>query len=263
MFGNDVSQIEQWHGTLYAKLDGTDIAAWRHWLDYPFDLREGHGAAQFWVDFADNKIEAFTTDIALNKVVTRLPYNGVESSFKHIAGRIKWLRHQDGQEIQGEGIKIVTSDDLNMRSGKFSLSERKINQQKAVAGDVLLDEIQLETLGKLSPYFALPSNVEQALKETQPQGKLSHLHLTWRIKGEKLPEYSLRGEFNGLSAQPYTKYSLPGFTNLMGKIDIDQNKGKLSLDSKLATLNFEPLLRWTIPVENSQGKLTGELKIKV
>jgi uncharacterized protein (TIGR02099 family) len=262
VFGNDVSQTEQWHGTLYAKLEGTDIAAWRHWLDYPFDLREGQGAAQFWVDFADNKIEAFTTDVALNKVVTRLPYNDVENSFKQIAGRIKWLRHQDGQEIQGEGIKIVTSDDLNMRSGKFSLSERKINQEKTVAGDVLLDEIQLETLGKLSPYFSLPSNVEQALKETQPQGKLSHLHLTWRSKGEKLPEYSLRGEFNGLSAQPYTKYSLPGFTNLMGKIDIDQNKGKLSLDSKLATLNFEPLLRWTIPVEKLSGQIDWRIKDK-
>lgn len=262
VFGNDVSEIEQWHGTLYAKLEGTDIAAWRNWLDYPFDLREGKGAAQFWVDFADNKIEAFTTDVALNKVVTRLPYNGVENSFKHIAGRIKWLRQKDGQEIQGEGIKIVTSDDLNMRSGKFSLREHTIMQEKTVKGDVLLDEIQLETLGKLSPYFTLPNNVEQAIKETEPLGKLSNLHLTWLSKGESLPKYALRADFDGLSVHPYKKYSLPGFTNLTGKIDIDQNKGKLKLNSKLSTLDFAPVLRWAIPVEKLSGQIDWTIKDK-
>ena len=71
VFGHDVSQIEQWYGNLYAKVEGTDIAAWRNWLDYPLDLREGEGAAQLWVDFSDNQIDNFTTDLAFNKVVTK------------------------------------------------------------------------------------------------------------------------------------------------------------------------------------------------
>lgn len=259
VFGNDVSQITQWHGTVYAKVEGTDISAWRNWIDYPFDLREGHGAAQFWVDFADNQIESFTSDVALDKVVTRLPYNGVENSFNRIAGRLKWVHHKDGQEIQGESIKIVTSDDLNMHSGKFSVRERGNNQNKIIEGDVLLDEIQLETLGKLTPYFTLPNNVAQALKETEPLGKLSNLRLTWLSKGESLPEYALSADFHGLSLHPYAPYSLPGFTNLTGKIDINQNRGKLELNSKSATLNFAPVLRWPLPAE----KLTGEIDWKI
>ena len=258
VFGKDVSKIEQWYGTVYAKIEGTDIAAWRNWIDYPFDLREGHGAAKFWVDFADNQIESFTTDLSLDKVVTRLPYNGVENSFNRIAGRLKWVHHKDGQEIQGEGIKLVTSDDLNMRSGKFSIRERSSNKEKIIQGDVLLDEIQLETLDKLTPYFTLPNSAEQALKETQPLGKLNNLHLSWLSKGESLPEYALRANFNGLSVHPYAKYSLPGFTNLTGKINVNQSQGKLTLDSKSAILNFTPLLRWAIPAD----KLTGEINWK-
>jgi uncharacterized protein (TIGR02099 family) len=259
VFGKDVSQITQWDGIVYAKIEGTDIAAWRNWLDYPIDLHEGHGAAQFWVDFADNHIEGFTTDVALDKVVTRLPYNGLENSFNRIAGRLKWIHHKDGQEIKGEGIKIVTSDDLNMRSGKFSVRERTNHEVKTVEGDVLLDEIQLETLDKLTPYFKLPSNVDQALKETGPLGKLSKLRLTWLSKGESLPEYALHADFNGLTVHPYTKYALPGFSNLTGKIEVNQNQGRLILDSKLATLHFTPVLRWAIPVE----KLTGQIDWKV
>ena len=262
VFGKDVSQIQQWHGTVYAKVEGTDIAAWRSWLDYPFDLREGHGAAQFWVDFADNQIESFTTDIALDKVVTRLPYNGVENSFNHIAGRLKWLRQKDGQEIQGESIKIVTSDDLNMRSGKFSVRERSIKQEKTIEGDVALDEIQLETLGKLTPYFTMPTDVQQAINETQPTGKLSKLKLTWKSKGDTLPEYALNADFAGLSLLPYAKLSLPGFTNLTGNLDLSQDQGKLRLDSSSATLNFAPVLRWPLPAEKLTGNISWQHKNK-
>lgn len=255
VFGKDVSQIEQWHGTLYAKVESTDIAAWRNWLDYPFDLREGHGAAQFWVGFADNQIEHFTTDVDLNNVVTRLPYNGVENSFKRIAGRLKWLRQKGGQEIQGEGIKIVTADDLNMRSGKFSVRAHKVNELTKLEGDISLDEIQLETLDKLTPYFTLPTKVELAIKQTGPVGKLSKLHLTWKSLGDALPEYALSADFLGLSLQPYPQFSLPGFTNLSGSIKLDQHQGKLTLDSTSATLNFTPVLRWPLPAD----KLTGNI----
>ena len=259
VFGHDVSQIEQWYGNLYAKVEGTDIAAWRNWLDYPFDLREGQGAAQLWVDFSDNQIDSFTTHLAFNKVVTRLPYNGVENSFNRIAGQLKWIRHADGQEIQAEGIQIVTSDDLNMRSGKFSIRERTIKQGKVVQGDVLLDEIQLETLNKLTPYFTLPDTASKAIEETAPQGKLNNLQLTWQTKGEALQKYALSADFLHLSLLPFAKYSLPGFTNLSGRVDIDQNKGRLTLDSSAATLNFLPVLRWPLAAD----KLTGEVDWKI
>lgn len=262
VFGKDIGQLEQWRGTVYAKIEGTDMAAWRSWLDYPIDLREGHGAAQFWVDFANNQIEGLTTDIALEKVVTRLPYNGIENSFNRIAGRIKWLRQKDGQEVQGEGIKIVTSDDLDMRSGKFSIRERTVEQKKSLEGDVLLDEIQLETLHKLTPYFTLPASVTEALNQTEPLGKLSNLHLTWKSKNEALPQYSLAADFAGLSLKSYPKLSLPGFTNLTGKVDLDQHQGKLLLYSQAATLNFDQVFRWPLPADKLMGQINWHLSDK-
>ena len=258
VFGKDVSQIESWHGSVYAKAEGTDIAAWRNWLDYPLDLREGHGAAQFWVDFADSQVKSFTTDVALDNVVTRLPYSDVENSFNRIAGRLKWMRQKDGQKIQGEGIKVVTSDNLNMRSGKFSIRQRNVNQQEWLEGNILLDEIQLETLDKLSPYFTLPSQIEATLKQTKPVGRLSNLELTWKSKGNTLPQYAVHADFSGLGMSPYKTLSIPGFRNLTGKLDADQDLGKLTLNTQAATINFEDVLRWPIPAD----ELTGQIKWK-
>lgn len=262
VFGHDVAHIERWHGTLYAKVEGTDIAAWRNWMDYPFELREGKGNAQLWLAFANNEIESFSTKLALDKVVTQLPFKGLENTFNHIAGFLTWIRHADGQEIKGEGIKIITADDLNMRSGKFSIRERRIKQEKTVQGDVLLDEIQLETLNKLTPYFTLPSNITQALNETAPLGKLSNLHLSWLSKGESLKKYALSADFSGLSLLLYAKYSLPGFVNLSGKVSLDQHQGKLILDTTSATLNFSPVLRWPLPADKLAGQINWQFKDK-
>ena len=264
VLGKDVSQIDQWYGTVYAKIEGTDLAAWRNWLNYPFDLREGHGAAQFWVDFSDSKIEAFTSDLQLNDVATRLPYHGVnageESRFNEIAGRIKWKQLSGGQEIQGENLKLVTADNLNMKSGKFSIRDRLIKNEKVVQGNVHLDEIQLATLNKITAYFDLPSNIEQALNETEPKGQLRKLNLTWLSKGNTLPEYALTADFTGFGLNPYSKLSMPGFSNLSGKVKVDQNQGKLELQTKSATLTFPGILRWPIPADSLVGEVKWQTK---
>ena len=261
-FGRDISKIEQWHGTVYSKIEGTDIAAWRSWVDYPFDLLEGHGAAELWVDFSYNKLDKVTANVSLEKVLTRLPYSGAENIFNRIAGKIIWARKSDGQEIQGEDIKIATSNDLNIRSGKFSVRQRNVKQEVWLDGDVLLDEVQLETLDELSGYFTIPNIIKQALKETEPIGKLSNLHLAWESQGEKLPKYLLSANFDQLTLHPYPKISLPGFTNLSGKLDFNQQQGKLTLDSKTASLYFDQVFRWPLPANTLTGQINWQVKGK-
>src|SRR5690606_28259880 len=68
LYGSDVGNLKDWRGTVYGRMDGTDISAWRKWVDYPFDLSEGYGAARFWFDFADGQAKRLTSDVILQKV---------------------------------------------------------------------------------------------------------------------------------------------------------------------------------------------------
>ena len=264
ILGKDISQLGQWHGTVYTKIEGTDLAAWRSWLDYPVDVREGKGAAQFWIDFANEKIESFTGDLLLDNVATRLPYHGVnageETHFNKISGRVQWKRRSDGQEIGGENLQLLTDNNLNIKSGKFSIIDRLIGHEKVVDGDVHLNEVQLETINKITAYFDLPSHIEQALNETEPSGKLTNLKLTWQSKGDKLPEYALTADFSELGLKPYSQLSTPGFTNLSGKLKIDQDQGKLDLNTKSATLSFPGILRWPVPADSLVGEVKWQSK---
>lgn len=260
IYGRDVSHIHNWRGTLYGRMEGTDIAAWRKWVSYPFDLREGFGAAQFWVDFADGKLQHITSDVLFSNVKTRLSKSGPEAMLHNLSGRLKWTQHADGQEIRVEHIKMATANGLNIQNGNAGIRERLIAGKDWTEGDVQLDEIRLEALHTFVAYLPLPAGTLQRLANIAPVGTLHQLEMRWQSDPKAantgaLPgEYTLRSRFKGLGMQAYQL--VPGFSNLSGSIDADQTSGTLTLDSQRALLDFKQTMRWPIPAD----KLTGQVK---
>jgi uncharacterized protein (TIGR02099 family) len=254
IYGSDVAQPSQWHGTVYGRLEGTEIAAWRNWVSYPFELTEGFGAAQFWLDFSNGKPDHVISDVVLNNVKTRISKNSAEANLKSLSGRLIWTRHDDGQELRAEKVKIVTADGLNMQNGKLGIRERLVSGKEQIEGNVELDEIKLESANTFASYLPLPQKSLQQIADIAPAGKLEKLKMSW--KGDrKLPsEYTFHSKFSGLGMRAYEK--LPGFSNLDGSIDADETDGTLIIDSKNVSLDFAPVLRWPIPAD----KLTAQVK---
>lgn len=254
LYGTDVGKLNEWHGTLYGRLEGTDIAAWRTWLTYPFDLQEGWGAARFWLDFDNGKPENITADVILSKVKTRISRKSPETTLKKFSGRLAWRQIKDGQEIDAERIKVVAEGGLNMQNGKISLQEKQVSGKSLSEGRVVLDEILLTTLSHYANYFPLQPQTLQALAEIQPVGKLQKVDLRWKGSKDTLQEYTLRSQFSGLGIQAYQDF--PGFSNLGGSIDADEKNGSLTINTEKATLDFKKILRWPIPAD----KLSGQVK---
>jgi uncharacterized protein (TIGR02099 family) len=259
IYGRDVSQINNWHGTVYGRMEGTDIAAWRKWVSYPFDLREGFGAAQFWLDFANGKLEHITSDVMFSNVKTRFSRNSPEATLNSLAARLKWTQYPDGQEVRAEHVKLAMAGGLNMRNGNMGIRKRLIAGKEWTEGDVQLDEIRLETLNTFAPYLPLAADTLQRLADLAPVGALQKLNLRWKSDPKTntgaLPgEYSLHGRFKGLGIQAYQQ--IPGFSNISGSMDADQTSGTLTLDSQQALLDFKQTMRWPIPAD----KLAGQVK---
>ena len=254
VYGRDVAKLNDWHGTIFARLEGTDIAAWRNWISYPFDLREGFGAAQFWMDFERSKPTKITSDVLLSNVKTRLAKNSPPATLSNLSGRLEWLQHSDGQEIRASRIKMSSPDGLNMQNGKINLRERLISGKQVTEGEIHLDEIRLETVNTFASYLPIPAKTLSQITDVAPVGKLKSLDVAWKSAPDKLQEYSVRSQFIGLGVNAYEQF--PGFTNLNGTIDADEDSGTLTLNSQQAFLNFEKVMRWPIPAD----KLTGQVK---
>jgi len=260
VYGKDVSQLDQWRGTLYGRAEGTDIAAWRNWVSYPFDLREGFGAAQFWADFSKGKFQRVTSDLVFRNVHTRLSEKSPDVRLSKLAGRLKWSRHADGDEFRAQQVKLAMADGLNMQDGNFGWREHKTANGKSIEGDVQLDEIRLETLQSLAAYLPLPAETMQKVSDISPAGELRKLSLHWKgatadAEGKyKLPEsYSIRTQFAGLAMHAYDKF--PGFTNLSGGLDANEDKGVLTLNSRQATVDFSKVFRTPIPADALTGQV--------
>lgn len=253
LYGKDITKPSQWRGTLYGRLEGTDIAAWRNWISYPFKLRDGYGAAQFWLVFDDGKPKSITSDVVLSNVKTQLSSNSPEASLDQLSGRLKWRQYDDGQEISGERITLRTSDGLNMQKGKIRIRERDNAGKQTTEGEIALDELRLESITNFAANLPLPQALLSRLNELAPVGMLHSLELRWK-GGQGFPDkYTIRSQFSGLGMQPYEV--IPGFSNLSGSIDANEKIGTATISSRQAQLNFDKIMRWPIPVDTLTGQV--------
>lgn len=253
LLGKDVSRPEKWSGTVYAKLEGTDIAAWRTWLDYPFDLREGIGASQFWLKFADGKASSITADVLLQNVRTRFNHRGNEAVLRDFSGRLTWQRQNNGQILDAERLHLATAEGLDMRNGKVQIKTRLINGKEQVEGNVHLDEAILEQLTAFAGYLPVSPALLQALTEISPKGRLQQLSLGWSGDATSPEKYSLRSNFDAMGINAYR--GVPGFSNVNGSIDATQAGGTLNLEAKNATLDLKNILRLPTPADNLSGQI--------
>ncbi|MCB5184591.1 TIGR02099 family protein [Methylobacillus gramineus] len=254
LYGKDISQPDQWHGTLYAHAEGTNIAAWRQWLPQLMDIRQGYGASRLWLEFADGTPEKLTTDVLLSNVVSRMIKNQPDVALDKLSGRLTWIKHKDGQEVRAENLKIATPSGLDMQSGKVVIRERKQGKQESIEGQIALDEIQLESAHALAAYFPIPEKPMQALAAIQPVGILRKLNLAWNSHGGFPETYKLHTQFSELGMQAYGH--IPGFSKLNGTIDASEAGGTVALNAINAEVDVKGILRWPLPAD----KLSGQIK---
>jgi len=264
--GEDVSHPEQWKGTIYARLEGTDLAAWSAWVSYPFDIRQGHGAAQLWLEFSRQQADAVTADLQLDNVVAHLGQNLPLASLRNFAGHLAWKRLQDGQEIQAQQLSLLTANGINIQNGKVNLSTRQVQGKPVNTGDVSLDSADLEQLTTLASSFPLQPDLLEKLRGLSPKGKLQQLHLSWSSNDSKLTQYGLSSHFSQLGINPYA--DLPGFAGLAGSVDASQDGGTLALDASNARVDIVGKLNQTIPADQLSSRVSwklnkGQLDVKV
>lgn len=251
VWGKNVDNIQEWHGTLYARMEGTDIAAWSNWIDYPVDLVEGLGATQFWLDFADGHTGNITADLLFANVRTRLGDNMPVATLQTLSGRMAWRRLDDGHELRGDNIKLSAANGFNMKQGRLRLESRMRNGKEVMEGEVSLDEVGLEQFAAFAANLPLGKELQDQLTGFAPKGRLENTKFTWQGDRSAIRQYSLRSHFAGLGISPMR--GIPGFSGLSGDLTATESGGNLTIAAKNAQLNLKDALRWPIPADKLDG----------
>ncbi len=266
-FARRISDVSQWKGKLYADLQNTDLAVWKTYVDYPFDVRQGKGAVRAWLDFDRAKIANFTADLLLSDVAARLRDDLQPLNLVQLSGRVSVREEFDAASANGmpsfgmQGHSIALTDfSLQTHDGMVlpatTVSETYLpaarGQPEKTAINVKL--LDLAALANFAERLPLPPEQLQMLNDFAPRGQIKDFSAQWQGRYPDIASYNVKGEFINLSllaqaprpAKPRTSKApaqaavpaIPGFENLTGAVHANDKGGSFSLASSQVKLNL-------------------------
>lgn len=262
VYGNDVSQLAQWRGSVETKLKNADIAAFKPWVDYAtfthaVDVQSGVGSADTTIEFAKNIVQSVVSKVALNNVQLQLQANAEPLLFNKLTGEIDWKNTSTNQALNVNHLTLNTSNGLHLEDASGGYSKTSQGDEKI---QLKLSSLDLTLIKPYLVQVPLPSSAAQSITNLSPTGKLEDLSLHWQSHGVAATQYKFSTKFNNLSLLAYEK--IPGLSNFTGEIQANQQAGKITLNTQHAALNMKDVLRWPIPVDKLEGDISWSINDK-
>ncbi|MES2580160.1 MAG: YhdP family protein [Pseudomonadota bacterium] len=256
--GNDVAELNTWYGDVVAELTQTELAAFKPWLDYPVNIQSGLGNANITLAFANAQIQNVKTNVGISNLAVVTKNETTPLIATKFSGDLLWSKLKNTQTFNAKNIQLNTNTGLSIRNGSATYISSIKNNQPWIKADVRLDQFNLAMLKQVSSHISLPQNIVMQLNGFSPVGALQAVHLSWEGSAKKPEHYLVNTQFKQLGIQAFQK--IPGFSNLTGTIQADEDGGKLTLASQNATLDFKDILRWPIPASQLKGEVDWKVR---
>ncbi len=261
LFAQKISDATRWTGELYTDLRDTNLAAWKTYLDFPFDLQQASGSMRAWLAFDHARVVDFTADLSLSNVSSQLRKDMPPLSLAYANGRISVREPLEGSTRDGvptfgmrghtisvRDFSLKTDDGLVLP--KTTMSEHYIAAQngKSESIEVQAVSLDLQAWADFVARLPLPATQLRLLEDFAPRGKLKNFSAQLQGSYPNIESYKVKGDFTGLAmkAQPARPAraasarlpahaavpAIPGFENLSGHVDANNQGGTFALASE-------------------------------
>jgi len=224
-------QPSSWSGRVFLQVGYTDLAAWRAWLDYPINVRSGQGALRVWTSVEQGAVKRLTADLALANVDASLGDELSPLELASLNGRVQGRILGDGAELSGKRLALVMT-----RGTEIPPTDFEIVWRPQSGGSLGASALDLEAIVHLVESLPLPPQIELALKELAPRGRLADAKLEWTGPFDAPSRLSAKSRFSDLALR--ARGDAPGFAGLSGSIEATLDKGKLHLAARKAELEL-------------------------
>lgn len=270
-FGSRVSNFSMWKGEVYADIRNTDLAAWKRWVDYPFELQRGSGSLRAWVGVDQSRLTGFTADVGLSDVTAMLGKELPLLDLQQLSGRIaaredvrpepvpkkgaaKPAFGARGHSVELSNLTLTTRDGLAMAPTSLSESYVAATGGKPDKFEIRAPQLDLQTMAGLAERLPLTDRQRKLLGELAPSGMLRNFSAEWQGAYPALQSYRVKGDLIGLGLKPQPPRlaqartakspataavpAIPGFDNLTGSIDATDKGGSFNLNSEQLVLQM-------------------------
>ena len=238
LVGQTVGQPGAWNGRVFAEIGNTDLSAWRAWLDYPVDVRQGEGALRVWATLAAGKLRRVAADVALSNVVAQLGPDLPLLQLSSLHGRLSGRNTPDGFEIATRALQFREPQGTQIQPTSLRLSvERPAG--KPAHGVFTANLLEFAPLARVAGALPLNEEVRHLLGELAPQGSLFDAHLDWTGDLPRPAAFTARTRVAGLGMKPWGR--IPGFAGISGSLEASETRGVLQLAAKGAEVDLPRL----------------------
>src|SRR5882672_7972251 len=228
--GRSLAEAAGWSGQVYAELGYTELAAWRPWFDYPFELEDGQGAVRLWTRIESGTLRQATADVSLAGVKAKLGAELPPLELGSVSGRLQARLAPDGYQLTARKLALAPPGRAALAPVDFQLG------WKAEGGVVSANTLELAPLAHFAEALPLPADVRRLALELEPRGQLGDVRFEWQGAFASPAQYRARARFFDLGLKP--RETLPGFAKLAGSVEATEASGRLYLQSRGAEIEL-------------------------
>lgn len=244
----------RWSGSVYADLPRADSAAWRPYLELPFEIGSGEMALRAWAEVADGQARSVQADVALREVA--LHFKGREQvlPLERLQAHLAAERDDRTLRLSAERLSFA-SGTIDWPATRVSLALRRAGAAAAAAssplpafdgGELSADRVDLAALASLAAKLPLGEAVDQLLATLQPSGQVRNLSARWEGPLDTPRRYQARASASGLTiaaaaAAESGRLGRPGWRNANVEFDADETGGRARLSLDKGALVFPGL----------------------
>ncbi len=280
LVGRTVEELAGWDGRLHVALDHVDLAAWKAWVDYPFEVQSGRGALRLWLAVNDRRLTELAADLSLEDVNARLapglPMLDLAAVYGQFGvrqraaglGLLSFVRDPEiAYDAFARQLGFVARSGRGFAPANFTASWQPAQGRLPESGEFAAAAIELAPLALLSERVPLPEKLRAALATMAPEGRVTDLRFRWTGEIDRPRTFSARGRFDGLGMRRFE--ALPGFDRLAGQFDLSEKGGSATLSGAGTSIHhpeifvedrisFDTLrarLAWSFPADALEVRL--------
>jgi len=228
--GQSVAETSGWAGKVFAELGYTDAAAWRPWVDFPFEMHQGHGALRAWANVEAGSVRELSGDVALNDVVATFAEDLPALQVASAKGRLQARRAGEGYELAVRRLELTPQGGAPLKPVDFQLT------WKAEGGIAAANALELAPIAHFAEALPLPLPLRRLMLELEPKGQFADARYEWQGAMSEPGKYRLSARFSDLGLRP--RDNVPGFAGLSGILEASDGGGRVQLDSRGAQVEL-------------------------
>lgn len=265
---------QNWKGQAYVSTGPVDVPTLARYVTLPVEVYAGRVDNAIWATFSDGRIRSAQGELQGADVALRV--RPTQPRLDVPLARLGWaaqIRRQNdyrirladvhaelGQPPLADGTPVTRTLAFATLTGRYRLPSVEHGELMSVTGD----RVDLGVLAEFSRALPVPARFLDQLVRFDPRGLIANYTIEverarpendeaaseervvgtapvvrYRVKGV-LEGISLAAQEPppGLSPAGHPRVGLPGFENLWGRIDADENRGTVSVDTANAALTL-------------------------